>query len=81
MHVHDPVAQPAEAEHEHGVKLVAWDALPRAARSLVQSRIASSRRAEWTICSRSSPGGLFVDVKSQMDVGALTSRGVRVWRL
>jgi UDP-N-acetyl-D-mannosaminuronate dehydrogenase len=31
VHVHDPVAESAEAEHEYGVSLTAWDKLPRAA--------------------------------------------------
>ncbi len=31
VHVHDPVAQPEEAMHEYGVRLVPWDGLPRAA--------------------------------------------------
>jgi UDP-N-acetyl-D-galactosamine dehydrogenase len=28
-----------------------------------------------------APGGLYVDVKSQMDPVALAARGVRIWRL
>jgi UDP-N-acetyl-D-mannosaminuronate dehydrogenase len=30
VHVHDPVADPAEARHEYGVELESWDALPQA---------------------------------------------------
>src|SRR4029077_8524163 len=30
VHVHDPVADPAEALHEYGVRLTPWDELPRA---------------------------------------------------
>lgn len=30
VHVHDPVADPAEAQHEYGVELQDWDALPQA---------------------------------------------------
>jgi hypothetical protein len=30
VHVHDPVAESAEAEHEYGVKLTPWAQLPRA---------------------------------------------------
>jgi UDP-N-acetyl-D-galactosamine dehydrogenase len=30
VHVHDPVAESAEAEHEYGVSLCTWDTLPQA---------------------------------------------------
>eukprot|EP01031_Cornospumella_fuschlensis_P000659 gene659-834_t len=30
VHVHDPVAEADEAQHEYGVDLVAWDRLPQA---------------------------------------------------
>jgi UDP-N-acetyl-D-galactosamine dehydrogenase len=82
VHVHDPVARPAEAEHEYGVKLVAWDALPRAAAIVgaVAHRAFKALPID-AYAAKLAPGGLFVDVKSQMDAGALTARGVRVWRL
>jgi len=82
VHVHDPVAQAAEAEHEYGVKLVAWDALPRAAAIVgaVAHRAFKARPID-DFVARLAPGGLFVDVKSQMDAGALAARGIRVWRL
>ena len=82
VHVHDPVAQAAEAEHEYGVKLVAWEALPRAAAIVgaVAHRAFKARPID-DFVARLAPGGLFVDVKSQMDAGALAARGIRVWRL
>ncbi len=30
VHVHDPVAQSDECEHEYGIALTPWDALPKA---------------------------------------------------
>jgi len=30
VHVHDPVADPAEARHEYGLELEGWESLPRA---------------------------------------------------
>ena len=82
VHVHDPVADPAEALHEYGVELTPWDALPRASamvgavahRTLVQ-------RSPGELAAKLLPGGLYVDVKSQVDPAALRAQGVRVWRL
>ena len=33
------------------------------------------------IVAKLAPGGVYVDVKSAADAGALASRGVKVWRL
>jgi UDP-N-acetyl-D-galactosamine dehydrogenase len=82
VHVHDPVADPAEARHEYGVDLVAWDALPRA--EAIVAAVAHRALRERTIddvVARLSPGGLYVDVKAQADAAALRERGIRVWRL
>ena len=72
MHVHDPVAAAAEAEHEYGVELVPWEALPRAAAIVgaVAHRAFKARPVD-DFVAKLAPGGLFVDVKSQMDAGAL----------
>jgi UDP-N-acetyl-D-galactosamine dehydrogenase len=82
VHVHDPVAQAAEAEHEYGVDLVAWERLPSAAAIVgaVAHRAFKARPID-DFVGKLVPGGLYVDVKSQMDAGALAARGVRVWRL
>ena len=81
-HVHDPVAHPVDAEHEYGVKLVDWEALPRAVAIVgaVAHRAFKARPVD-DFVAKLAPAGLFVDVKSQMDAGALAARGVRVWRL
>jgi UDP-N-acetyl-D-galactosamine dehydrogenase len=82
VHVHDPVAQPEEAMHEYGVKLVPWDALPRAA-----AMVAAVAHQEFKArpiddyVAKLAAGGLFVDVKCQMAPEALRARGIRVWRL
>jgi len=82
VHVHDPIADPVEAMHEYGVELTPWDALPRsqalvaavAHRELAQRPIAD-------VVAKMAPNGLYVDVKSQADMAALRSHGIRVWRL
>jgi UDP-N-acetyl-D-galactosamine dehydrogenase len=82
VHVHDPVAQPEEAMHEYGVKLLPWDALPRAAAivAAVAHREFKARLVD-DYAAKLLPGGLFVDVKCQLPPDALRARGVRVWRL
>jgi len=82
VHVHDPVAQPEEAMHEYGVKLVPWEALPSAAAivAAVAHKEFKSRPVDDYV-AKLAPGGLFVDVKCQMAPDALRARGIRVWRL
>ena len=82
VHVHDPVADPAEAMHEYGVALTPWDELPRASAIIgaVAHRELTQRSPE-ELAAKLVPGGVYVDVKSQADVKALRSHGVQVWRL
>jgi UDP-N-acetyl-D-galactosamine dehydrogenase len=82
VHVHDPVADPAEAMHEYGVVLNSWDELPRA--SAIVYAVAHRAFKEHSVddlARKLVPGGVYVDVKSQVDVAALRARGVHVWRL
>jgi len=80
--VHDPVADPAEAVHEYGVSLTAWDELPRAhAIVLAVAHREFSARPIGDFVGKLHPGGLFVDVKCQADAESLRSQGISVWRL
>ncbi len=82
VHVHDPVADPAEARHEYGVELRPWEALPVA--SAVVAAVAHREfRARPVIdyVSKLAAGGIFTDVKCQADAAALRTHGVNVWRL
>jgi UDP-N-acetyl-D-galactosamine dehydrogenase len=82
VHVHDPVADPAEAMQEYGLKLEPWDELPRA--DAIVSAVAHRelrQRSVDELAAKLMPNGVYVDVKSQVDAGALRSRGVQVWRL
>ena len=82
VHVHDPVADPAEAMHEYGLKLTSWDELPRA--DAIVSAVAHSALKERSVdelAAKLVPNGVYVDVKGQVDAAALRSRGVEVWRL
>ena len=80
--VHDPVACPKEAEHEYGIRLVDWEALPQAA--AVVAAVAHDEfknRPIDAILAKLAPNGVYVDVKNQADAGALRARGIDVWRL
>jgi UDP-N-acetyl-D-galactosamine dehydrogenase len=82
VHVHDPIADPAESRHEYGVEIKSWDELPRA-RAIVAAVAHREfrERPPRDYAAKLEPGGLFVDVKCQADVGALRALGLAVWRL
>jgi UDP-N-acetyl-D-galactosamine dehydrogenase len=82
VHVHDPVADAAEALHEYGVRLESWDELPCAealisavAHHQLNTRPLSEVRAKIV------PAGCFIDLKSQFDETTLRESGLSVWRL
>ena len=80
--VHDPEGDPAEALHEYGVRLVKWDALPRA--DAIVAAVAHTSYKELSVAEigrKLIDGGSFVDVKAGFDAVALTDAGIRVWRL
>ena len=80
--VHDPDADPAEALHEYGVKLLPWESLPRA--DAVIAAVAHRKYRQLTIediVRKMVKGGCFVDVKSGFDEALLAEAGMRVWRL
>ncbi len=82
VHAHDPVADPAEAAHEYGIALEAWDALPRAdALVLAVPHRALLARAPAEYLAKLAPGGCVLDVKSALDLGALRAAGHECWRL
>jgi UDP-N-acetyl-D-galactosamine dehydrogenase len=80
--LHDPLADPAEAMHEYGVSLTAWEDLPQA-----DALIMAVAHAEYVamdpkrLLSKVIHNGSFVDVKSKFDRAALEAQGLRVWRL
>jgi len=82
VHVHDPVAAGSEAEHEYGVKLEAWEHLPRAhavVAAVAHRQFASIDGSK--LDAKLVPGGVFADVKCHFDAQALRNRGYVVWRL
>ncbi|MES2537880.1 MAG: nucleotide sugar dehydrogenase [Pseudomonadota bacterium] len=82
VHVHDPVADAAEAKHEYGVELESWENLPRADAIIaaVSHRELAARPLS-DYLSKVIKKGCFIDVKSQFDQTALREAGLTVWRL
>ena len=82
VHIHDPLATAAEAEHEYGVTLTEWNKLPRA-----HAMVAAVSHAFYldlgldALLAKLTANGAFIDVKSTYDVAALVGRGHKVWRL
>jgi UDP-N-acetyl-D-glucosamine/UDP-N-acetyl-D-galactosamine dehydrogenase len=82
VHVHDPIASEAEAEHEYGIRLTSWDDLPRA--SAIVLAVAHSEFKSRPVnhyLAKISSGGVLMDVKGQADVPSLEKHGIKVWRL
>jgi UDP-N-acetyl-D-galactosamine dehydrogenase len=82
VHVHDPIADPSEAQHEYRIQLRSWGDLPRA-RAIVAavSHREFRERPVSDYVGKLEPGGLYVDVKCQADAAQLRAHGVKVWRL
>ncbi|MDP2827188.1 MAG: nucleotide sugar dehydrogenase [Sulfuricellaceae bacterium] len=82
VYVHDPVADQAQALHEYGVKLVAWDDLPQAEAMVVA--VAHRELVEkpfHELLAKVAPGACFIDVKSQFDPDTVSQSGLSLWRL
>ncbi len=82
VHVSDPQAESAEAEHEYGVKLVRWQDLPQA--DAVVAAVAHREYAGLSVAdigTKLLPGGAFIDVKAAFDAKALLAAGYQLWRL
>jgi UDP-N-acetyl-D-glucosamine/UDP-N-acetyl-D-galactosamine dehydrogenase len=82
VHVHDPVADPADALREYGVQLTPWDELPRA--DAIVSAVAHRAYEQYSadaLVAKLMPNGVYVDVKCRADAVALRAHGIQVWRL
>ena len=82
VHVHDPVADVAEARHEYGIELESWDTLPRADAIVVAvAHRQFVARPLGDYISKAADNACFIDVKGRFDLAALKSAGLTVWRL
>lgn len=80
--IHDPIAKSEEAQHEYGVKLTDWEAIPRC------SAIVGAVSHRWymehgvnLIREKLVAGGVFSDVKGSYNRAEVESFGYKVWRL
>jgi UDP-N-acetyl-D-galactosamine dehydrogenase len=82
VHVHDPIAASAEAEHEYGVPLTAWNDLPKA--HAIVAAVSHHEYTELTaegLRAKLHADGILIDVKSAFDLRAMQAGGLQVWRL
>ena len=82
VHVHDPVAEADEAQHEYGIKLESWEDLPKADALIVavpHKEVLARSLTDFQ--SKLNEGGCFVDVKAQFDPNRIREAGYCVWRL
>jgi UDP-N-acetyl-D-glucosamine/UDP-N-acetyl-D-galactosamine dehydrogenase len=82
VQVHDPLADPAEALHEYGVKLIETIALRPAA--AVVAAVAHRTYREMSMVDLANlmeNNPLLIDVKGLFDQAAVRSAGIRLWRL
>lgn len=78
--VHDPIAARTEALHEYDIPLVEWDDLPRAEALIVAVAHRQYRDlSPQVLLSRLRDGGVLIDIKSAMNIGA--ALGISTWRL
>ena len=80
--VHDPLADPEQAQAEYGIALQPWDDLRPADAVIVavaHSHYKGCTTADYT--ARLKPGGCLMDIKCILDPSGLIEQGVCVWRL
>ncbi|MDB5406740.1 MAG: UDP-N-acetyl-D-galactosamine dehydrogenase [Rhodospirillales bacterium] len=78
--VHDPLVDPAEAQHEYGIALVGTQALATLDGLVLAVPHRSILKAMPEHLAALAPGGIFIDVKSAVDRAAIPA-GVASWRL
>jgi len=80
--VHDASADAAQARHEYGVELLAWDDLPQAdAVVLAVAHKQYKALAMSDFAAVVKHGGALIDVKSVLDAASAGAAGYVIWRL
>ncbi len=80
--VHDPVADPAEVEHEYGIRLVDIENMPKSDAVISAVGHEAFRDGGWDLISRilKNGKGLVIDVLSLLDRKTMPE-GITLWRL
>lgn len=82
VHVHDPEADPVEAECAYGISLMEWSDLPRADALVMAVPHRSLLRLTAEDLSRKLiRGGCVIEVKAALERAPLRDAGLRVWGL
>ena len=82
VHVHDPIADSDECQHEYGIGLTPWEQLPKA--SAIVAAVGHKPYKEMglpALLGKLQPGGVFADVKSVYDPAPVREAGYALWRL
>ena len=82
VQVCDPLADPDEAIHEYGVRLVPVSELKPAA--AIVAAVAHQQFLSWStedLCRSMGDNPVLIDVKGMYDQKAMKASGIRVWRL
>jgi len=77
----DPVANAAEAHHEYGVELVAFEPLPSCDAIIAAVAHRQFKALSPTTLAAACPGGPLLDVKAAFDRAAALAAGLELWRL
>jgi UDP-N-acetyl-D-galactosamine dehydrogenase len=82
VHVHDPLGEPREAEHEYGIALTKWEDLPECDALIASvSHTAYLDKPFAELTAKLKRGGAFTDVKSAYDPATVKAAGFALWRL
>ncbi|HWR93105.1 MAG TPA: nucleotide sugar dehydrogenase [Desulfobacterales bacterium] len=82
VYVHDPIADPREAQHEYGVDLVKWEDMPKAVALVAAvSHKEYKERPQQDYLDKLQPNGVVADVKSRFALDAFDGTGITLWRL
>jgi len=80
--IHDSLAEAEEAEHEYGLTLTPWDALPVA--DVIVAAVSHQQYLAMSLdvlLNSLKPGGVFMDIKSTYPAETVRARGMNLWRL
>ena len=81
VQVHDPLADPAEVQHEYGLDMVAFDQLQPAAAVVVAVAHQHYREMPVSDFKALMNGSVLVDVKGMLNPEEVAAKGIRFWRL
>jgi len=81
VQVHDPLADPAEVQHEYGLNLAPFDHLQPASAVVVAVAHRQYRNMSVPDIKALMNGSVLVDVKGMLNPEEMATLGIRFWRL